>query len=72
MEYIITSLSLWNSLPNSVKLLTFSPNLLLLPIQLTTNIYKGYKWLYPTPPETVILVVDRDEIDTEFTIVSKY
>ncbi len=62
MEYILTSLSIWNQLPAPIKLLTFSPNLILFPIQISTQIYKGYKWLYPTPPETIILVIDNIDL----------
>ncbi len=62
MDLILSSISIWNQLPAPIKLLTFSPNFILLPIQISTQIYKGYKWLYPSPPETIILVIDNVEL----------
>jgi hypothetical protein len=84
MDLILSSFSIWNQLPAPIKLLTFSPNFILLPIQISTQIYKGYKWLYPTPPETIILVIDNielvssnddvknDDKNEEYIMITKY
>ncbi len=59
-------------IPLAIQLLTYSPQSLLLPIQVSSYVYKTYKWFYPTQPEPIIYVVENIDCDNnDFTLVSK-
>jgi len=54
-----------------IKILSYSPQSILYPIQLTSSMYKTYKWFYPTQQEPIIFIIDKNEDNESFTIISK-
>ena len=65
-------------IPLVIQLLSYSPQTILLPLQISSSIYKTYKWFYPKKTEPVIYVIENvnnsnefDENDNNFTLISK-
>jgi len=70
METAIATAQLWWNLPMCAKLFVF-PQPLVFPVQMGNLLYKGYKWMYPTPPkkEYIIVQIEFDEDDNECVIL---
>ena len=67
----MNTFSYYELIPICIKLVSYSPHSLLLPIQLSSSVYKTYKWFYPTEIQPNIFTIENSIENDDFTVISK-